>query len=226
MSSARRTPLRIFVTGLLAVLPLAATVAVFAWLINLLLDWVGPGSAFGGLLGAVGFGVTGSEVIGYLIGLGVLAAAVFGLGVVVETGLQRGAARLLDALLRRIPLVSTVYDMIRRIVDLLVRNPAGEGGMKSMRPVWCHFGGPGGATALALLSNATPVMVGGRPCVAVLVPTSPVPVGGGLLWVPESWVTAADVGIEAVMSIYVSLGVTSSQYLPGAGVAATTVRND
>lgn len=221
MTSPKHNPIRIFVTGLVAALPLAATVAVFAWLITMLLKWLGPQSAVGGLLKALGFGVTGSEVVGYLLGLGIVAAAIFGLGVLVETGLQRGITRIVDAVVRRIPIVSTVYDVIRRLVDLLAkRDPATEGGLKSMRPVWVHFGGPGGATALALLSNAEPVLIDGRRCIAVLVPTAPVPIGGGLLWVPEAWVTPAAVGVEALTSIYVSMGVTSSQYLPRAGTEA------
>jgi uncharacterized membrane protein len=220
MTHSTRTLLRLFVTGLLAALPLAATAAIFAWLIALLLNWLGPGSAFGRVLKAIGIGVAGSELIGYLVGVGVLLGAVFGLGVLVETGLQRGVARLIDALVTRIPLVNTVYGVIRRMVDLLAqRDKNGEGGLKSMRPVWCHFGGPGGAIALGLLSSAEPVLIDGRRCLAVLVPTAPVPVGGGLLWVPEAWVTPAEVGIEALTSIYVSMGVTSAQYLPRAPAA-------
>lgn len=38
--------------------------------------------------------------------------------------------------------------------------------------------------------------------------------GGGLIYVPEHWITPADVGVEAVTSIYVSMGLTSPQYLP------------
>jgi uncharacterized membrane protein len=225
MTHSTRTLLRLFVTGLLAALPLAATAAIFAWLISLLLNWLGPGSAFGQVLKAIGIGVAGSEVIGYLVGVGVLVGAVFGLGVLVETGLQRGMARLIDALVTRIPLVNTVYGVIRRMVDLLAqRDKGGEGGLKSMRPVWCHFGGPGGAIALGLLSSAEPVLIDGRRCLAVLVPTAPVPVGGGLLWVPEHWVASAEVGIEALTSIYVSMGVTSPQYLPrAAAVVAKSV---
>ena len=40
------------------------------------------------------------------------------------------------------------------------------------------------------------------------------PVGGGLLYVPEAWVTPAHIGVEAVTSIYVSMGLTSPQHLP------------
>ena len=51
-----------------------------------------------------------------------------------------------------------------------------------------------------------------------------VPIGGGLLYVPEEWVVRADVGIDAVTSIYVSMGLTSAQHLgvapPVAGSAA------
>jgi len=47
-----------------------------------------------------------------------------------------------------------------------------------------------------------------------------VPVGGGLLYVPEHWVTRADIGIEAVTSIYVSMGLTSPQHLPRADAAS------
>ncbi|MFP5399534.1 MAG: DUF502 domain-containing protein [Gammaproteobacteria bacterium] len=217
MTTGTRTLIRIFATGLLAALPLAATVAIFVWAANVLLRWLGPDSLVGGVVKAIGLGVTGSEVVGYLLGVAVVAALVFGLGVLVETGLQRGVARLVDGLVTRIPLVSNVYGLIRRMVELFARRDA-EGGLRSMRPVWCHFGGPGGATALALLSSAEPVLIDGRRCIAVLVPTAPVPVGGGLLWVPEHWVTPAEVGIEALTSIYVSMGVTSSQYLPRAGV--------
>ncbi len=45
----------------------------------------------------------------------------------------------------------------------------------------------------------------------VLVPSAPVPVGGCLVCVPVEWVSPADFGVEALMSIYVSMGVTTPQ---------------
>jgi uncharacterized membrane protein len=213
MNRHARSLVRVFVTGLLAALPLAATIAIFAWAVDLLLGWVGPGSAVGGLLIALGFGLSGSVAVGYLIGLGIVAAAIFGLGLLVEAGLQRGLAKLVDAIVQRIPVVRTVYDMARKMVSLFGRGDGADGGMKSMSPVWCHFGGPGGAAALALLGSPEPVLLEGRRYLAVLIPTSPVPVGGGLLYVPEEWVRPADVGIEGVTSIYVSMGLTTTQHL-------------
>src|SRR5690606_29355722 len=49
-----RAPLRelskIFVTGLLAALPLAATVVIVVWGARLIVGWVGPGSLIGNVL--------------------------------------------------------------------------------------------------------------------------------------------------------------------------------
>lgn len=214
--------LRTFVTGALAALPLAATVFVFWWAVSLLWRWLGPGSAVGSVLSGIGLGMSGSEFVGYLLGLGIVALAILLLGVFIERAIGRSVARLVDQLLRRIPLVRTVWDLAQRMVGLLQQNPPGgpEGGARSLTPVWCHFGGPGGAAALALLSSSEPVEVGGRPCLAVLVPTAPVPIGGGLLFVPQEWVSPASVGAEALTSIYVSMGVTAAEYLPRPAVAA------
>lgn len=218
MKTTTRHVVRLFATGLLAALPLAATLLVLWWLVALLLQWVGPGSGFGQLLRAVGFGVTGSGLVGYLIGMALTAASLVLLGALVERGLERGVARMIDAVLRRIPLVRTVWDLAQRMVGLLQQREAD--GVRSMSPVWCHFGGPGregepgGAAVLGLLSSPQPVLVAGRPCLAVLVPTAPIPIGGGLLYVPAEWVTQASLGMEALTSIYVSMGVTSAQHLP------------
>jgi uncharacterized membrane protein len=219
MKTARAHLLRVFVTGLLAALPLAATVLVFAWAANLLYRWLGPDSAVGSVLVALGLGVTGSEVVGYLIGIGLVLLAVMALGTLVETGLQRGMSRVLNGVVRRIPVVRQVYDVAHKLVGLLGQR--GAEGTRPMRPVWCHFGqGRDGAVVLGLQSSNDVVLVGGRRCLVVLVPTAPVPVGGGLLFVPEAWVEPAELSVEAVTSLYLSMGVTAGQHLPVAAAAA------
>lgn len=227
MNRPTRTLIRIFATGALAALPLAATVVIFVWAANVLLRWLGPGSAIGQLLISIGLGVGGSEVIGYALGVVIVAALIFGLGLLIETRLQRGLAAAVNALVDRIPLVGSVYELLRKMVALFAPREDGGTGLHSMSAVWCHFGGlrdPGDAghcVVLALLGSDVPVMVDGQRCLAVLVPTAPVPVGGGLLYVPEDWVTPAAIGVDAVTSIYVSMGLTSPQYLPRADAGPT-----
>ena len=217
MKPAQSRLLRLFITGVLAALPLAATVLVVGWSLSILIQLLGPGSAFGTALSSLGLGVAGSELLGYLLGIGIIVVLLIALGALVELGLQRSALRLIDRLLRRIPIIHTVWDLAQRITSLL--DSRKDDAARAMDPVWCTFGGNsehGGATVLALLSSPDPVMVNGRACLAVLVPTAPVPVGGGLLFVPREWVHPARLGAEAVTSIYVSMGVTAPQYLPSA----------
>lgn len=210
--------LGVFVTGALVALPLAATVAVIAWALSLIVRFVGPQSRIGHALSQVGLGVTGSEIVSYGIGIGIVLAAIFALGVLAEAGLQQGFNRVLRAVLTRIPLVGALYEILHKMVGLFSQTDAE--GLKSMSAVWCHFGGApaegesGRAAVLALLSTPRPVNIGGRPYLGVIVPTAPVPVGGGLLYLPAEWVSPADVGIEALTSIYVSMGVTTDHYLP------------
>jgi uncharacterized membrane protein len=113
--------------------------------------------------------------------------------------------------MQRIPVVRGVYETTRRLVELVAQRD--REGMRSMSPVWLHFGGGEGAAVLGLLSTSEPVQIGGRDYLAVLVPTAPVPVGGGLLYVPPEWVTPADVGVDGLTSIYVSMGITSPQHV-------------
>jgi len=211
MQTTARHALRIFLTGLLAALPLAATVLIFVWGARVLYAWLGPGSVVGGLLIALGLGGTGSEVVAYLLGLGIVLLGIFALGLLVQTRLRGVLGRSFNSVMQRIPVVRNVYDMIRKFVDLISqRDPSGA---RSMSPVWLRFGGPGGAMVLGLLSSPEPVMVGGYTYLAVLVPTAPLPVGGGLIFVPVDWVSPAEVGVEALTSIYVSMGVTAHQHL-------------
>jgi len=56
-----------------------------------------------------------------------------------------------------------------------------------------------------------PITIGGQNYHVVLVPSAPVPVGGALIYVPAAWVKPANIGVEALMSIYVSMGVASPQ---------------
>ena len=53
-----------------------------------------------------------------------------------------------------------------------------------MRPVWCFFGGEGGAAVLGLMPSPEPVMIGEHSYLGLLVPSAPVPFGGALIYVP------------------------------------------
>ena len=47
----------------------------------------------------------------------------------------------------------------------------------------------------------------------VIVPSVPMPMSGGLLFVPTDSVRPADISVESLMSIYVSMGTNAPQFL-------------
>ena len=206
---------RIFLAGLLAALPLMLTVFVSAWLLSFINQYLGPNSAFGGFLRSLGLGVSASEYAPYLIGLALIVGAIFALGLLVHSRFGGWAAALFDSMIRRIPLVSSLYDLSSRFVSI-VDTKKGDS-LKSMSPAWCYFGGKPGAAVLALLPSKTPIKLGTDDYFGVLIPSAPVPFGGALIYVPVAWIEFADGGIDDLMSVYVSMGITP----PGGKVART-----
>jgi uncharacterized membrane protein len=212
-----RAPIRTFVAGLLAVLPVVLTVAVIVWVTSLVDQFVGPHSAVGKLLVSIGLTVVETRIAAYVIGIGIVFCAVYMLGLFVEAGVQRRLQVFIDSSLRRIPLVGSVYDLAHRFVGMFERKEQTD--LKTMSPVWCFFGGEGGAAVLALLPTPEPILLGGHQCHVVLVPTAPVPFGGGLFFVPVEWIKPASFGVEGLTSIYVSMGISAPQHFSGSSEA-------
>src|ERR1700722_19064981 len=214
MNNLFRAPVRTFVAGLLAVLPGALAVAVIVWVASVVDQFIGPHSAVGRLLVSIGLTVVETKIAAYLIGIVFVLCAIYVLGLLVQAGLQRRLEAFVDNLLRRIPLVGSVYDLAHRFVGMLDKKE--EADLKTMSPVWCFFGGEGSAAVLALLATAERILLAGRPHHVVLVPTAPVPFGGGLFFVPVEWIKAAPFGVDGLTSIYVSMGISAPQYFPAA----------
>jgi uncharacterized membrane protein len=198
---------RVFVAGLLVLLPILVTVIVMAWVARLLHAYAGPDSLVGRLIVLLGLNLVSSTTAAYLLGFLIILGCIFLLGLVVETRLWPWLQNALDALMMRIPLISNVYDLSKRFVAIVDRG-SDKDSLKSMRPVWCFFGGEGGAAVLGLMPSPDPVLIGEQRYVGLLIPSAPVPFGGALIYVPSDWVRPAEGGVERLMNVYVSMGVT------------------
>ena len=210
--------LGIFLAGLFVLLPIFVTVVVIAWIASFLSAYAGPGSLLGRLISAIGLNVLSSPTGAYFLGLLMIIGGIFLLGILVESRLRPWIQGSLDWLMMRVPLISNVYELSKRFVAIVDRGQGGDN-LKSMSPVWCFFGGEGSAAVLALMPSAEPVVIGEHRYLGVLVPSAPVPIGGALIYVPEEWVKPAAGGVERLMNVYVSMGVTPPVAMPG-GIAA------
>ena len=199
-------PLQTFLTGVLVVLPLMLTAAAIIYVGNLLLRMAGPGSTIGRLLVLIGMKFAANSMAAYLLGFVVVVLCIYLLGLLVQLGLRSRLESLVDRFVRRLPLVGSIYDVTNRFVGLLERKEKTD--LKTMSPVWCFFGGVGGTAVLALLPSADPVVLNGQRYNVILVPSAPVPFGGALIYVPAEWVKPAPFGVEALINIYVSMGIS------------------
>ncbi|MFM7083867.1 MAG: DUF502 domain-containing protein [Hyphomicrobium sp.] len=198
---------RVFLAGLLSLLPLIVTAIVTGWVVSILNEYAGPNSWFGQLVVSLGLSVGASSFAPYVIGLVILVSFVYALGLFVESRLGSWVTNTFERFVSRIPVISSVYDISKKFTSMV--DLKGGGDLKNMRPVWCFFGGEPGAAVLALMPSSKPVQIGKDKYVGIIIPSAPVPVGGALLYVPQTWIKAAAGGVDELMAVYISMGVTS-----------------
>lgn len=206
---------RMFLAGLVAVLPLAITIAVIVWLVR------AAESYFGGIARVV------LPADWYVPGLGVVLAV----GVVLLVGLLLNAwlvSRLValgERVLERIPLVKTLYTALRDLLRFFSR--AGEGGdLKHVVSVEVQ-------PDVHVIGFVTDDDAGqGLPelardddrLVSVYLPMG-YQVGGYTLYLPVSRLRPLDLSIEEAMRVVLTAGVNRPQR-DGAPGARDTARGD
>jgi uncharacterized membrane protein len=219
--------IRYFMTGLLAVLPLILTIGIVTWVVGFLKDQVGPGTYIGkslsrlGLslfkeadkaaLGGVAEALEGS-FLAYLLGVILVIVGLFLLGVLFEFGAKRFFHGAVDHFISQIPIIGSLYGSLKQLVDLFDQKKEGAE-IKAMSVVYCHFAAGGGPGVLALMPSSEKILVNNEENYIVIIPTSPVPFGGALVFFPVKQVIPSDMSVDSLISIYVSMGVSTPEYM-------------
>lgn len=201
-----KTLIRYFVSGVVVLLPLVVTTGIVYWLTNYFIKWFGPATVIGKLLSRVGIAFVPGEKLPYLYGWLVVLAVLFVIGFLIEVVFRKKVVNWFDMLIGKIPLIGTVYGTTRKFTDLM--NKSGNDELHNMSPVYCRFGSHGGGVlVLALLPNSRTYKIEGNDYRAVIVPTAPVPFGGGMFFIPVDDIIPADMTIDELMTFYVTMGV-------------------
>ncbi len=206
-----------FMAGLLAVLPLVLTVAIVAWVTAFIRDFLGPQTVAGRVLAKVGLQFGSEGFTAYLVGIATVLAALFALGVLFEFGAKRALQSLMDWLLKKIPIIGSLYGSLKQLIEMF--SPREETELKAMSVVFCYFGGVGGTGVLALMPSPEKIAVEGQEFHVVIIPTAPIPFGGGLIFVPVEQVKPVQMSVDNFISIYVSMGVTTPEFMRNLGRA-------
>jgi uncharacterized membrane protein len=192
-----------FATGLLFLAPVLLTLIILNWLSGYLVAALGPSTPLGQVLGKAGMFFTPSPLAAFWVGIGVAALLVWVVGLAVQTRFRPQLEGGLDGLIARIPVLGPLYRPLAQFVRMMGSSPGGE--MSGMSVVSVSFGDH--VEALALLTSPHVHDFGQGPRQLILIPTAPVPVGGGLLFVEPSRVKPVpSMGVDDLAKLYVTMG--------------------
>ena len=209
---------RLFLTGLLTLLPIWLTWVVVKFVFVLLSDTSRP------LIGPLleGAAASNPQALGWLNDPWVTTAIalIATLGVILVSGFmaQRVVGQTLlggfERLVQRIPLANTIYGSARQLLDILQTKPDG-----TQRVVLIDFP----HNEMKTLGFVTKVMREhgtGRELAAVYVPTTPNPTSGYLEIVPVEKMTPTDWTVDQAMSFIISGGAVAPDTIPFATPSA------
>ena len=192
-----------FLTGLLLLAPLIVTIMVLDWLARQIASIFGSETLLGSALTSGGALIFGDATLGFWLLLAFVVAFVWAIGFVFQERARRSIERRLDALAGRIPVIRNIYRPVAQVLRVIGKKDDNQ--LANMRPVSVRFGD--NVAMLALQVSAQSYRVGGRDMLLILVPTAPVPVGGGLFFMePDAVQPVGGMGVEELMTFYVSMG--------------------
>ena len=202
---------KLFLTGLLTLLPIWLTWVVVKFVFVMLSDISAP------LIGPVLENVANTYrqlawldepwVRTVLALLATLAVILFA-GVMARRVIGQRLLRWFEALIQRIPLASIVYSSARQLLDILQTKPDGTQRVvlvdfphKEMKSI--------GFVTRVIREHGT-----GRELAAVYVPTTPNPTSGYLEIVPVEKITPTDWSVDQAMSFIISGGAVAPETIP------------
>lgn len=209
-----------FLAGFFVILPIAITVGIMAWVGGKLQEWVGPGSPVGKVLRSAGLRLVTNETVASVVGWFLVLAGLWLLGALVKSAAKYKLEEVFQATVGRIPVINSIYRPVSQVVAMLKQDDKSE--MKGMRVVYCEFGQEHGGGFLGLRASENAYRFGEQDCYAVYVPTSPIPMSGGIVFVPVRAVRKVEMEVEDMMQIYFSLGIMSSKVVPSRYITSAT----
>ena len=220
-----------FLAGVFVILPVAVTVGLVAWIVDKLKGPLGPGSVVGRGIKALGDKVLADTVLPehlatleLLVGWAIVLIAIWALGLLLRVFAKHRLDEVFHSIVNKIPLISKVYKPISQVVGLLKKDDQND--IKGMSVVICSFGHAGGGKFLALQASNEAYRFGDKKddFKLVSIPTSPVHMSGGLIFVRECELEKIEMSVDDLMKVYFSLGVLSPQVIPNEFKAAAASR--
>ena len=203
---------RIFLTGLLTLLPVWLTWVVVKFVFLLLsgisAPWVAPMAEQIAAALPVQLDWVQAAWVQNTIALVATVLVILFVGVLSRRVVGQRLLRWFEAIMRRIPLASIVYVSARKLLDILQTQPG-----STQRVVLIDFPHRD-MKAVGLVTRVIREHGTGRELAAVYVPTTPNPTSGYLEIVPVELLTPTDWSVDQAMSFIISGGAVAPETVP------------
>ena len=211
-SPARPSLQKLFLTGLLTLLPIWLTWVVVKFVFVLLSDisrpWVGPLSEEIAASFPQSLGWFNAQWVQATIALVATLVVILLVGLLAQRMIGQRLLGWFEKLIQRIPLANTIYGSARKLLDMLQTSPDG-----TQRVVLIDFPHRD-MKSVGLVTRVIKEQGTGRELAAVYVPTTPNPTSGYLEVVPVELLTPTDWTVDQAMSFIISGGAVSPESVP------------
>jgi len=203
---------RLFLTGLLTLLPIWLTWVVVKFVFVLLSGISSPlvvplseqiAASFPHYLGWIKV-----EWMQDIIALAATLLVILSVGVLSRRVIGQRLLRWFGAVIKRIPLASIIYDSAKKLLDMLQTEPG-----STQRVVLIDFPHRD-MKSVGLVTRVMKEEGSGRELAAVYVPTTPNPTSGYLDIVPVELLTPTDWTVDQAMSFIISGGAVAPETMP------------
>lgn len=190
-----------FFTGLLVLLPLVITLKLLFW------GFEKVDSILGNLIFYNLHKYLGLDVKITGLGLAALLLIITLTGIFARNYLGRKLIELGENLLKRIPILNSIYSITKQITEGVALSQSEKGAFRKMVMVEYPRKGIFSPGFLTGASFAEAEEKTGVKCLSVFIPTPPNPTTGFLILVPEDQVTILDMSVEDGFKLFISVGV-------------------
>ncbi|TET97933.1 MAG: DUF502 domain-containing protein [Candidatus Stahlbacteria bacterium] len=193
--SLRHSMRRHFITGLVAILPLALTIGI-VWL---LIEKVG--GFLGVYLTRIPLFTNISKSLSSFLGFIAVIIGIYLIGLITSGFLGRWFISQMDNLMARLPFVKGLYNAARQLVNTIFLDRSAFSKVVIIRYPWKN------TYTLAFLTNEDKWKIGGKEFYNVFLPTSPNPTSGYYLLYPVDDVIETKMSIQEGFKIIASGGI-------------------
>lgn len=203
---------RLFLTGLLTLLPIWLTWVVVKFVFVMLSDisrpLIGPLLQDLALAHPQTLSWLGAQWVQTALALIATLAVILLSGAMARVVVGQTVLRWFESLIKRVPLASIVYGSARQLLDILQTKPDG-----TQRVVLIDFP-HNEMKSIGFVTKVLREAGSGRELAAVYVPTTPNPTSGYLEIVPVEKITPTDWTVDQAMSFIISGGAVSPASIP------------